>query len=152
MGDLKERWIPDRCSLGAILLGIGFSIGLPQLHGTAEIAVSVLRSLIGVAVGSGILFLIGVLGKAFLKREAMGLGDVKMMGGIGAFLGWEAVFFCLFFSSLIGLIVHLGLRVCGQAETAQEIPFGPYLSVAALLWMIEGSGWWAAYMSWVVGI
>ena len=150
--DLKERWIPDRCSLGAILLGIGFSIWLPQLHGTTEIAVSVLCSLIGVMVGSGILFLIGALGKALLKREAMGLGDVKIMGGIGAFLGWEAVLFCLFFSSLIALIVHLGMRVCGQGEHAQEIPFGPYLSVAALLWMVQGSGWWAAYLTWVVGI
>lgn len=150
--DLEEHWIPDRCSLGSLLLGIGFSIGFPQLHGTTEISVSILRSLIGAVVGSGILLLIGAVGKGFLKREAMGLGDVKVMGGIGAFLGWEAVLFSLFFSSLMGLIVHMGMHFFKQQPSAQEIPFGPYLATAAILWMYQGDHWWASYLTWMAGI
>src|SRR5205823_12161815 len=66
-----------------------------------------------------------------LPREAMGLGDVKFMAGIGGFLGWQAVIFSLVVSSFIGAIVGLGLVLTGKRALSSRLPYGPYIALAA---------------------
>jgi leader peptidase (prepilin peptidase)/N-methyltransferase len=73
-----------------------------------------------------------------LPREAMGLGDVKFMGAIGAFLGWQAVIFSLVVSSFIGAIVGLGLVVTGKRALSSRLPYGPYIALAAAVWVFAG--------------
>ncbi len=73
-----------------------------------------------------------------LPREAMGLGDVKFMAAIGAFLGWQAVFFSLVVSSFIGSIVGIGLVVLRKRALSSRLPYGPYIAVAAALWIFAG--------------
>jgi leader peptidase (prepilin peptidase)/N-methyltransferase len=73
-----------------------------------------------------------------LPREAMGLGDVKFMGAIGAFLGWPAVIFSLMVSSIIGSTVGLALILCGRRAWSSRLPYGPYIAVAAVIWIFYG--------------
>ncbi len=81
-----------------------------------------------------------------VPREAMGFGDVKFMAAIGAFTGWAGVLFALLFSSLSGLAINLGLIALGRRERSAQIPFGPYLAGAALVYVLWGGG-----REWFVG-
>lgn len=73
-----------------------------------------------------------------LPREVMGLGDVKLMAAIGAFFGWKSVIFTLFASSLLGSILGVALILLRKQELSTRIPYGPYIAVGALLWMMGG--------------
>ncbi|HEX4341817.1 MAG TPA: prepilin peptidase [Verrucomicrobiae bacterium] len=76
-----------------------------------------------------------------LPREAMGLGDVKFMAAIGAFLGWEAVVFSLMVSSIIGAVVGVALIASGKREWSSRLPYGPYIALAAVIWIFWGWDW-----------
>jgi leader peptidase (prepilin peptidase)/N-methyltransferase len=76
-----------------------------------------------------------------LPREAMGLGDVKFMAAIGAFLGWQAVLFSLALSSFIGAVVGLVLLACGRGDWSARMPYGPYIALAAVIWLFGGYRW-----------
>jgi len=82
-----------------------------------------------------------------LPREAMGLGDVKMMAAIGAFLGWKAVVFCLLASSVIGAVVGVTLIAIGKRAWSSRLPFIPYIALGAILWLF--GGW--RMVAWLVG-
>jgi leader peptidase (prepilin peptidase)/N-methyltransferase len=67
-----------------------------------------------------------------LPREAMGMGDVKFMAAIGAFLGWQAAIFSLVASFLIGSAVGVGL------QWSSRLPYGPFIALAATIWIFAG--------------
>src|ERR1043166_2099087 len=73
-----------------------------------------------------------------LPREAMGFGDVKFMGAIGAFLGWQSVIFSLMLSSIIGSLVGIALILMGKREWSSRLPYGPYIALAAVIWLFGG--------------
>jgi leader peptidase (prepilin peptidase)/N-methyltransferase len=79
-----------------------------------------------------------VTSELVLPREVMGLGDVKFMAAIGAFLGWKAVFFSLVVSSFVGAAVGLTLVFLGRREMGSRLPYGPYIAVGAALWIFAG--------------
>jgi leader peptidase (prepilin peptidase) / N-methyltransferase len=79
-----------------------------------------------------------VADRIVLPREAMGMGDVKFMAAIGAFLGWQATFFALLVSSVIGAAVGMALIVLRRHEWSSRLPYGPYIALAAVLWMFAG--------------
>jgi leader peptidase (prepilin peptidase)/N-methyltransferase len=72
-----------------------------------------------------------------LPREAMGLGDVKFMGAIGAFIGWPGAIFSLMVSSLIGAAVGVILIVARKREWSSRMPYGPYIALAAVIWVFS---------------
>ncbi|MDB6122419.1 MAG: Peptidase domain protein [Pedosphaera sp.] len=85
--------------------------------------------------------------KLVLPREAMGLGDVKFMAAIGAFLGWQAVIFSLVVSSFLGSLVGIFLIISKKQAWSSRLPYGPYIAMAATLWLFGGYHfvtWWAA--------
>ncbi|MFZ0827749.1 MAG: prepilin peptidase [Verrucomicrobiia bacterium] len=79
-----------------------------------------------------------VSGEILLPREAMGLGDVKFMGAIGAFIGWQGVFFTLTVSSLIGAIYGASMVALKKQEWSGRLYFGPFIALAAVLWVFAG--------------
>ena len=83
-------------------------------------------------------FLEAVSAEIVLPREAMGLGDVKFMGAIGAFIGWQGVLFSLMVSSMIGAVVGVALIVLRRREWSSRMPYGPYIALAAAIWIFEG--------------
>ncbi len=76
-----------------------------------------------------------------VPREAMGLGDVKFMAGIGAFIGWQGAIFSLMASSFIGSAVGIILILARKREWSSKIPYGPYIALGAALWVFGGKQW-----------
>lgn len=126
--DLEHRIIPDEISLGGVGLGLAVS-WLP------EATVRPLDSLIAAAAGFLALFLVMAVYWLFTRREGMGLGDAKLLAAIGAFLGWRAIPFVLFSGSLFGTIAGLGMIRLRKQGRFYKIPFGPFLSLGAWLWL-----------------
>ena len=148
--DLEHMIIPDRVSLGGIVLGLTFSTLVPAMQGQPDPYGGFLISLIGASVGVGLLWGVALLGKLIFRKDAMGMGDVKLMGAIGAFLGWQAVAFTLMISSFLGAIVGLSLVAGGKKEMQSKIPYGPYIALAALVWLLWGPTIWNAYINWLI--
>lgn len=86
----------------------------------------------------GVVFMECVSAEIVLPREAMGLGDVKFMSAIGAFVGWQGVVFSLMVSSMIGALVGVALIVMKRREWSSRMPYGPYIALAAVLWVFIG--------------
>ena len=94
----------------------------------------IVNHLFGFAVGFGIYLAIYFLAKAFYKKEAFGFGDVELMGSIGLILGLRGSVEALFLSFYIAVLGIIILKIVGKAtERRMEIPFGPYMCLAAFL-------------------
>lgn len=145
--DLEYMIIPDRITYGGIVAGLVASVLLPSLHGETERIPALLTSLKGMAIGGGSLWLVSVIGRWIFRKDAMGLGDVKLLAAIGAFLGWQAVIFTIMLSSLAGSIVGVILVLCKGREMSSRIPFGPYLAFAAIIWVLWGPLLWQGYIN-----
>ena len=95
--DLDTMTIPDRFSVGGMIVGVILSGLVPALHPTAHgVFGSLVESVLGAFVGTALVYWIMVLAEIILRRPAMGEGDVKLMGAIGAFCGWQGAVFALF--------------------------------------------------------
>ena len=144
--DFEHLIIPDRVSLGGIVAGLLLSAGVPALHQELSPLKSLLWSGVGAVVGWMLLWTLAVLGKIVFRKDAMGFGDVKLLSAIGAFLGWRAVLFTVMVSSLIGSVVGIGLVMSRRKEMQSRIPYGPYLALAAVIWILWGPTLWNGYI------
>ncbi len=129
--DLDHQIIPDRISLPGLAFGLIVSFLLP-LPATST---RWYGAFLGAIVGGGIIVLIRSVGTKIFKKEAMGGGDVKLMAMIGAFLGWQMTLLAVFFGSLIGAVVGTIVKLVTGKD---YIPFGPFLSVGALITVFFG--------------
>lgn len=145
--DLEHMIIPDRVTIGGMIIFPIISMLFPLLQGELTWLGGLKDSLIGLAAGFGALWIVREVGSAALKQEAMGFGDVKLMGAIGALFGWEAVIYIVFFSALIGSVAGISLIALHRKGIQSQIPYGPYISLAAFSWMLGGSRLWDIYLS-----
>ncbi len=154
--DFEHYIIPDRISLGGIAVGLLLSFFVPELHALTNPVFQLdglqglASSAIGVAAGSGSLWMVAVVGKMIFKKDAMGLGDVKLLGAIGAFMGWRSVIFTIVISSFLGSIVGVTLIAIGNRKWQSKIPYGPYIALAAVVWIYLGPTLWNAYMNYML--
>ncbi len=137
--DLDERIVPDVISLPGIGLGLLLSIVNWQLPmDPLSVLPSPMSSLIGILLGGGSLLGVAWAYQLFTGREGMGGGDVKLLAMVGAFLGWPAIPVALFFASLTGSLVGLGLMIQKQADGKFALPFAPFLCLGAILHLFIG--------------
>jgi len=122
-------------------LGLVGSLGIAAAWSRANDAswAALLSSLVGVAVGGGLVWSVRIIGAAVLRREAMGFGDVTLMAMIGAFLGWQACLLIFFLAPFAGLVIG-GVKWMLHGE--REIPYGPFLCLAAVAVLVRWAMLW----------
>lgn len=125
--DLQHQIIPDLISLPGIIIGFALSFVNPF--------VSWQDAGLGIVFGGGSFYLVALVYYLLTKREGMGGGDIKLLAMIGAFLGWQSLPFVVFGSSLLGTVVGVGAMVKQRKGGKTVIPYGPFLAIAALLYL-----------------
>jgi leader peptidase (prepilin peptidase)/N-methyltransferase len=138
--DLEHQILPNSITLPGIAIGVLLSLIAPP---------GWMDSLIGALLGAGILY--GIAGAYYLWRreEGMGMGDVKMLAMIGAFLGWKAVLVTLVLSSFSGAIIGVILLSAQKGNMKFALPFGTFLAIGALIAMFAGDplvAWYAGFL------
>jgi leader peptidase (prepilin peptidase) / N-methyltransferase len=141
--DLEERILPDEFTLGGTVVGLAFSPFVPLEHYFAAIFVpftwgerwqSFAESLFAAVVGSGSIWLVGYLYEKLRHREGLGLGDVKMIAMIGAFVGLRLSLGTLILASVAGSILGLAyIKLTRKDASTYELPFGSFLGLTALI-------------------
>ena len=137
MIDFDYKLLPDFVTVGGMVLGV-VSGGVESCR--LQSFAPVVWSLGGLVFGFGLLWLIRWLGSKAFKREAMGLGDVFLMGAVGALFGPVAVLVTLILSSVFGSVVGLSLVALSKVKLGKfvESPYGPYICLGCLAWMFYG--------------
>lgn len=144
--DWEHFILPDRITYPLIFIGLLFAVISPEHFClfqwrrviTPAWLAALKYSVFGLVIGGSSLWLIGIAGKAVFKKEAMGLGDVKLMAAVGAWQGWQMALLAIFLGALVASIVGITLIVGRKARWGTRIPFGPYLAVGSLLTLFFG--------------
>jgi leader peptidase (prepilin peptidase)/N-methyltransferase len=136
--DLEHQIIPDIISLPGIPLGFISSFFISDLYREGTL-LGWKSSLIGVAVGGGSLWFVAGVYQLITEKEGMGGGDIKLLAMMGAFLGWPAIPFVIFVSSLIGSVIGITIMLIQKKDSRLAIPFGPFLGFGAVLYIFFGS-------------
>lgn len=125
--DIHHQIIPDIISLPGIVFGFCFSFISPLVTWQG--------SLIGLLAGGGVFYAISLSYFLLRKQEGLGGGDIKLLAMLGAFLGWQSLFFIIFASSVTGSIGGLIAMRSQKKGGATRIPFGPFLAVSGLAYL-----------------
>ena len=181
--DLDHFWLPEQLSLPLLVLGLLSPLWNPDLGATLAafnlvpgppLLQAFASSWGGALLGAGVLWSVGLLGKVVFKKEAMGLGDVVLLAGIGAWLGVQALFFVVMFASMQGALIGVVMilrrpkeepaapavidnqsvnETQPPAEGEEEwkpdphhVPFGPFLALAAVEQLLAGDAIWSGWM------
>jgi leader peptidase (prepilin peptidase) / N-methyltransferase len=128
--DLDHHLLPDALTLPGIVAGLALSVA-GGLTGALDAA-------IGVLVGGALPYLVIVVYRAIRGVEGMGLGDVKLLAMVGAFLGWRGALLVIGLGSSIGAVFGVALIASGRGQRDTELPFGVFLSLAALVALFFG--------------
>lgn len=136
--DLDHQIIPNIISLPGVVVGVAcalFVLPLPWQD-----------SVLGVLVGGGFLWMVAAGYRLLMGAEGMGMGDIKLLAMIGAFLGWQAVFPVVFLGSIVGTAIGVPLMLVKRESGKFAIPFGPFLSLGAMLYIFV----WDRLFDWYV--
>jgi leader peptidase (prepilin peptidase)/N-methyltransferase len=137
--DLRHRILPNVITLPGIAVGFVASWFLPP---------GWISSLLGLLAGGGVLLGIAEAYRRVRGQDGLGMGDVKMLAMIGAFLGWPLMVLTLVFASFTGSIVGVGLMASGRGDMQAALPFGTFLAVGALVAAVAGDpilAWYLAF-------
>jgi leader peptidase (prepilin peptidase)/N-methyltransferase len=129
--DIDHQIVPDCISLPAIPIGLVSSFILPSIHFS--------ESVIGMFVGGGILYSIAWSYQLITGKEGMGGGDIKLLAMIGAFIGWKGVLVVIFIASATGALAGIFLMLIARKNLKYAVPFGPFLSLGAIVYVFRGS-------------
>ncbi|MCF7821707.1 MAG: prepilin peptidase [Mariprofundaceae bacterium] len=136
--DLETGLLPNLLTFPGIAAGLLFSFWAGHLQ----------DAIIGAVAGYAVFWLVAKLFLFFTGREGMGYGDFKLLAMLGAFMGWQALPFVIFASSLVGAVVGSAFILLTRKKMRAEIPFGPYLAAAGVVWFLWGGG----ILQWYAGL
>ena len=155
--DLNERILPNVITLPGIVLGLTLSLWVLVEDSTGLLIlnflgcsysegswVSLLNSLVGMGVSSGFLWLVAEAYLKVKKMEGMGVGDIKLMGMVGAFIGVKKALLTIMMGSMIGALIGLAFIKLTRKDFKYELPFGSFLGIAAII----SSLWGTQLISW----
>ncbi len=128
--DYKLQIIPNRLNLTIFEIGFLFAF----LYGLSNVAITI-NMLLGMLAGGGVFLLITLLGGLFYGKEAMGFGDVKLMGALGLYFGLSNIIIITLVSFLIGAILSIVLLLTKIKKSDEYIPFGPFIVIATFISM-----------------
>lgn len=148
--DIERMVIPDEIAIGGMYVGpvlctlwpgmiehdallTGWLLRVVGAAGSSHVA-GLAASVIGMGIGAAVVYAAAIFGKALFRKEAMGFGDVKFMGMVGAFIGWQGALLTFFVACVLGAVIGIVLLV-RRRDT--HIPFGPYLAAGALIVMLH---------------
>ena len=158
--DLNDMLVPDAPNFALVGTGLLLSIVAPSLHGETNSYLEIINriqaakaSLIGIAVGTALIWWIRTIATAILKQEAMGEADIILCAGVGAYCGWQGALFCLFGGAVIGVLIKLPsvFALFSQKEGRESVPFVPSMAAAAILWFFYGPQLLQAWQLWSQG-
>ena len=136
--DLRHRILPNVITLPGIVCGFVASLFLPP---------GWLASLIGIIAGGGVLLGIAEAYYRIRGQEGLGMGDVKMLAMIGAFLGWQLMLLTLVLASFAGSAIGVGLMAARKGDMQAALPFGTFLALGAIVAAVAGDSMLAWYLS-----
>jgi len=161
--DLRERILPDEVNFFGLGAGLLFSLFTKSLDGTAlwlagrwfdypppQMALSFADAALGALAGSGLLWIVSEGYFRIRGREGMGLGDVKMMAAVGAFLGLKRTMLTVLLGSLLGSVIGIFLIAVSKKGRDYELPFGTFLGAGALLVVFFGTPalhWYESFLA-----
>jgi len=137
--DLEHQLLPNVITLPGIIVGVAFSFFAEP---------GWMASLIGVLVGGGVLYGVAEVYYRVRHEEGLGMGDVKMLAMVGAFLGWKLTLLTLMLASLSGTVIGLSLIVSGRGGMKYALPFGTFLALGAAAAATVGS----PLLTWYLGL
>ncbi|MDP3285329.1 MAG: prepilin peptidase [Desulfobacterales bacterium] len=130
--DIDHRIIPDTISLPGIPIGFLLaSLVLPSMNYKTSLA--------GILTGGGSLLAVAWIYSLITKKEGMGGGDIKLLAMIGAFTGWKGVLFTIFVASAAGTLAGIAVMFKTKKDMKLAVPFGPFLSIGAILYIFFGT-------------
>lgn len=125
--DLSHKIIPNVITVPGTVIGL--------LGAATVLPVGLLNAVLGMTIGSGILWLLAWVSPYVFGKEGMGGGDIKLLAMIGAFLGWKPALLTIMIGSLAGSVIGVSLIALRIMKRDDYIPFGPFLVLGALLSM-----------------
>ncbi|MEO1750898.1 A24 family peptidase [Thiofaba sp. EF100] len=136
--DLNTMLLPDQLTLPLLWLGLLLNVG--------GLFASLPDAVIGAAAGYLALWAVYHGFRLLTGKEGMGYGDFKLLGALGAWMGWQALPGVILLSSLVGAVIGIGLMLLRGRDKNTPIPFGPYLAIAGLIWFFWGDAITALYL------
>ncbi len=147
--DLEHLIIPDKLVYPGIFVGLFFAIYRWILEGDIKLFLSRLSGAFG---GAVIILLIAIIGRVVFHKPAMGVGDIKLMAMIGMYIGlWPYILLILIIGAFIGSIFGSILIILRRKKMDSYIPFGPFLSISAVISLLYGKEIWIWYKA-LVGL
>ena len=144
--DLEHQLLPDVLTLPLLWFGLLASL-LPLQSAAASLPVDPRSAILGAAAGYLSLWCVYHLFRLVTGKEGMGYGDFKLLGALGAWLGWPMLLPIIIASAAVGAVTGVALILLRRQDRSVPIPFGPFLAAAGWLALMWGPEWVAGYLA-----
>ena len=136
--DYRLQIIPNRLTLTIFETGLIFTFANVLINTNAGISIF-MNNMLGMIVGGGIFLIITLIGGLIAGKDAMGFGDVKLMGALGLFFGWMNIIMVAVMAFLLAAVISIIILVSRKKKADEYIPFGPFIVISAIIAMFVPS-------------